>query len=250
MNDLSGKRALVTGGGTGVGAVIAKMLADQGARVWISGRRAAPLEAIASQNPHIRMVVGDVTQPQDCKAMIDAAADPDIVVANAGTSMSKPFHKMTPEDVQAMMSVNLFGVFNIFSAALSPMKSKGAGRLISVASTAGLKGYAYVSAYCAAKHAVIGLTRSLALELAETDITVNTVCPGFTETPMLRASIENIMVKTGRAQIEAERALSAANPQGRFVQPAEVADTVLWLAGSGAGAITGQSISISGGEVM
>lgn len=250
MNELTGKTALVTGGGTGVGAAIAQALARQGAKVWISGRRSGPLETIASETTNIFPVIGDVTDPQDCKLMIEATKGPDIVVANAGASISKPFHKMTADDVQTMMSVNLFGVFNIFSAAFDPMKSRGSGRLISVASTAGLKGYPYVSAYCAAKHAVVGLTRSLALELAETHITVNAVCPGFTDTPMLRTSVDNIMAKTGRSQTDAEKALSATNPQGRFVQPAEVADSVLWLAGPGASAITGQSISISGGEVM
>ncbi|TMM49305.1 SDR family NAD(P)-dependent oxidoreductase [Sulfitobacter sabulilitoris] len=245
-----GQNALVTGGGTGVGAGIALALAEAGATVTITGRRLETLDDLAKRHDRIRAFAGDVTDRASCAAMIEAAGDPQIVVANAGTSKSVPFHKMQEDDLQNMLATNLFGVFNIYQAAIGPMKKTGKGRLLAVASTAGLKGYAYVSAYSAAKHAVIGLTRSLALELADTQITVNAVCPGFTETPMLRESVDNIMNKTGRSREEAERALTAGNPQKRFVQPDEVADAILWLAGSGASAITGQSISVSGGEVM
>ncbi|MDW4498888.1 SDR family NAD(P)-dependent oxidoreductase [Sulfitobacter sp. D35] len=246
---LDGQRALVTGGGTGVGAEIARTLAGAGAEVWIAGRRAGPLEEVAAETDGIRPLTGDVTDPASCAAMI-AEARPQLVIANAGNSVSKPFHRMDAGDLQDMLAVNLFGVFNVFSAALGPMRAAGTGRLISIASTAGLKGYAYVSGYAAAKHAVIGLTRSLALELAGTGITVNAVCPGFTETPMLEDSLRNIMDKTGRSREEAKKALTATNPQDRFVQPCEVADAVLWLAGVNAGAVTGQAISVSGGEVM
>ncbi|WP_298840946.1 SDR family NAD(P)-dependent oxidoreductase [uncultured Roseobacter sp.] len=250
MNDLSGQKALVTGGGTGVGAAIARTLADAGAEVWISGRRPEVLKAMADRHARLHAVTGDVTSPEDCARMIGAAGRPGIVVANAGAAVSKPFHRMSADDLRDMLEVNLLGVFNIWSAVLPALKETGSGRLITVASTAGLKGYAYVSAYSAAKHGVIGLTRSLALELATTGITVNAVCPGFTDTPMLDDTIANIMRQTGRDATDARKALTATNPQGRLVQPDEVADAVLWLSGPGAGSVTGQALSVSGGEVM
>ena len=253
MEELSGRHAFVSGGGTGVGAAAAVSLAEAGARVTIVGRRREPLEATAARHPWIRGVTGDVTDPEGVAAMVAEAARlhgaADIVVANAGATVARPFLKMEAGDLTRMLDVNLGGVFHLWRATLAPMIEAGWGRLVAIASTAGLKGYAYVSTYCAAKHGVIGLTRALALETAKTGVTVNAVCPGYTDTPMLTQSIARIMAKSGRTLAEAEAALKAANPQGRFIRPEEVAETVLWLCGADAASITGQAISVSGGEV-
>ena len=253
MDDLSGKHALVTGGGTGLGAAIALALAEAGARVTIAGRRTEPLERTASRHARLRWVIADVSDAQSVASMfatvVGGHGPADIVIANAGAAMSKPFPKMQPDDLRSILDVNLVGVFQVWQAALQPMLDSGWGRLIAIASTAGLKGYAYVSGYCAAKHGVIGLTRALALELAKTSVTVNAVCPGYTESPMLERSIDTIMRKTGRSRPQAEASLKASNPQGRFIQPEEVAQTVLWLCSAGAASVTGQAIALSGGEV-
>jgi NAD(P)-dependent dehydrogenase (short-subunit alcohol dehydrogenase family) len=200
----------------------------------------------------MRFVTGDVTRADEVKAMFEAAAaawgPPQIVVANAGAAEGRPFLKTSADAFQAALDVNLKGVFNTWQAGLPPMLAAGWGRLLAVASTAGLKGYAYVTGYCAAKHGVIGLTRALALETAKGGVTVNAICPGYTRTPMLERSLETIMAKTGRDREAAEASLLAANPQGRFIEPEEVAATVLWLCGPGAASVTGQAISVSGGE--
>ena len=149
------------------------------------------------------------------------------------------------------LNVNLSSVFLVTQAALSDLKSHGPGaRIVNVASTAGLVGYAYVAAYCAAKHGVIGLTRALALELARSGVTVNAVCPGFTETPLIEKAVANIVAKTGRGDAEARAELAKSNQQGRLVSPVEVADAVLWLCLPSASSINGQAIAIAGGEVM
>ena len=253
MTDLSTKHALITGGGTGVGAAIAFALADAGARVTIMGRREISLRETAERSAAIDWVTGDVTDPQSVKTMLRDIQDrngcPDIVIANAGAAESKPFVKMDVDDFTSMLDVNLVGVFNIWREALPLMMENGWGRLIAVASTAGLKGYPYVTGYCAAKHGVVGLTRAVALEFAKTGITANAICPGFVETPMLERSIENIMDKTGLSKEAAENSLKSSNPQNRFIQPEEVAEIVLWLCGANSGSITGQSIPISGGEI-
>ncbi|MEK1891433.1 MAG: SDR family NAD(P)-dependent oxidoreductase [Phyllobacterium sp.] len=250
---LDGKIALVTGGGSGVGAAIALKLANQGARVVISGRRANVLEETAAESQRIVPIVADVTDESSSQHLFEQIntdiGELDIVIANAGAAESAPFHRIDLQAWKRQIDLNLTGVFMTYHHALPGMMKRNSGRLIAIASTAGLKGYPYVSAYTAAKHGVVGLTRSLALELAKTRITVNAICPGFIETPLLERSLETIMAQTGKSRDEAVAALAATNPQKRLIQPDEVAQIVLWMCGPHSGSFTGQAISISGGEI-
>jgi 3-hydroxybutyrate dehydrogenase len=244
--------ALVTGGGRGIGREIASTLARAGATVTVLGRNRKTLDdAVATGAAHFAIVADVADQAAVSAAIAEAAGRQpiDILIANAGVAESAPFGKSDAALFRRMMDVNFMGVVHAVQAVLPAMKDRPYGRIVAVASTAGLKGYAYVSAYCAAKHAVVGLVRSLALELASTRVTVNTVCPGFTDTDLLAGSIDNIMKKTGRSHEQALAELSKHNPQGRLVTPVEVADTVLWLCGEGAGSITGQAIAVAGGEI-
>ena len=244
---LAGKRVLITGGGSGAGKNLALGFAAAGATVVIAGRRLQALQAVAAQAAGIRVVQADVTDEQEVAAMFAAAGPCDIVIANAGAADSGLLARTSLAQWNAMIAVNLTGVFLTLRDGLTQMQ--GWGRLISVASTAGLKGYAKVAPYTAAKHGVVGLTRALALEIAGRDITVNALCPGFLDTPMTDHSVAVIVRKTGKTPEQARTALAAMNPQNRLIRPAEVTAAALWLCGPGSDGINGQAIAIAGGEV-
>jgi NAD(P)-dependent dehydrogenase (short-subunit alcohol dehydrogenase family) len=249
---LVGKHALVTGGGSGIGASVAMTLARAGAAVTICGRRKEALEKTAASAANLFAIVADVTDEDSMTLLYKQAQTArgifDIVVANAGGAESAPAEKVSAELWAKTLNVNLTGAFYSVKPALAGMRARGWGRVIFIASTAGLKAYAYVAPYVAAKHGVVGLSRALALETAKQGITVNAVCPGYTATPLLEQAVRQIVAKTNRSEADARDAIAANNPQRRIIEPQEVADVVLWLCGSETGSITGQAISVSGGE--
>jgi len=246
---LAGHRVLITGGGSGVGADMALAFAAAGAEVVVAGRRREALDAVVAGEPRMRAIEADVSVENDVVQLFAAAGPVDIVIANAGAAESAPITRTSIDVWQRMMAVNLTGVFLTLREGVRQLEGRGWGRLITVASTAGLRGYAYVSAYTAAKHGAVGLTRAVAQEVAGSGITANALCPGYVDTELTERTIANIMATTGRSHGEALRALTRANPQGRLVQPAEVTAAALWLCGPGSAAVNGQAIAIDGGEL-
>jgi NAD(P)-dependent dehydrogenase (short-subunit alcohol dehydrogenase family) len=251
MEALNGKHAVVTGASRGIGLAVARSLLAHGARVTLMAREAAALDAASRElGSGVAWQTVDVSDPASVAAAFARAGSVDILVNNAGQAASSPFMRTDAAMWQRMLDVNLTGAFHCIQAALPGMLDAGWGRIVNVASTAGLTGYRYVAAYCAAKHGLVGLTRALALELATKGVTVNAVCPGYTDTDIVQEAIANIVRKTGRSEEDARAGLAAGNPQGRLVRPEEVAHAVAMLCLPDASAMNGQAIAVAGGEVM
>ena len=246
------RHALITGAGTGIGEAISRQLHHEGHAVTLVGRRSEPLEALSQTlGKQSFAVTGDVTDRGEIESAFKVAkaqfGDIEILVNCAGMAPTAPFHRVDFADWQRTMDVNVNGVFHCTQLALESMLENGWGRVVNIASVASLRGFQYGSSYCASKHAVLGMTRALALEVATEGITVNAVCPGYVDTDIVRTAIAGIVSKTGRTEADAMRHFTESNPQGRLVEAVEVASTVSWLCGEGAASVTGQAIAIDGG---
>lgn len=253
MTSLAGRHAFVTGGGRGIGRAVAAALSARGAAVTVAGRREAPLKDAVAKGDAAGHVIVDVTDERALGEQIGKAAflrgPIDILVANAGGAASAPFLKTGADEFRHMFELNVLGAVHATRAVLGGMTSRGFGRIVAIASTAGLKGYAYVSAYCTAKHAVVGFVRALAVETAKTGVTVNAVCPGYTDTDLVQDSAQAIAAKTGRAREDVIAEFTRETPLGRLIRPQEVAAAVLYLCSAEAAAVTGTTITIAGGEI-
>lgn len=253
MSDLSHHHALITGGGSGIGLAIAKAFLAKGARVTISGRDQARLDQAIEKLAGGTALRGDVTAPDDMARLAEqarAASGPvTCLVNNAGIAESRAFAEADQEHWDRIIAINLTGAYRTIKAFLEDLLAAADGRIINIASTAGLKGFAFIAAYTASKHGLVGLTKSLALEFAHTRLTVNAICPGFTDTAMAENAITNIMTLTGRQRDDVTKRLLSNNPQGRLIDPGEVAAAACWLAGRDAGSVNGETVSISGGQI-
>jgi len=246
------RHALITGAGTGIGEAISRQLHREGHAVTLVGRRSEPLEALSQAlGKQSFAVTGDVTDRGEIESAFKAATaqfgDVEILVNCAGMAPTAPFHRVDFADWQRTMDVNVNGVFHCTQLALESMLENNWGRVVNIASVASLRGFPYVSGYCASKHAVLGMTRALALEVAARGITVNAVCPGYADTDIVRNAIAGIVSKTGRTEADAMQHFTESNPQGRLVEVTEVASAVSWLCSEGAASVTGQAIAIDGG---
>lgn len=255
---LAGRHAVITGGGHGIGGAVAEALAALGAHLSLMGRDTWKLEAHAAMLREIGVTVETFACDVEDDASVDAAfaasrerlGDAYVLVNNAGQSEGVAFTDTDRALWDRMLAVNLTGTYLCTRQVLPAMLAAKAGRIVNVASTAGLRGYPKTAAYCAAKHGVIGLTRALALETAKSCVTVNAVCPGYTDTQMAQRAVNGLVTALGKTTDEARAMLTRINPLGRLIEPAEVAATIAWLCSPDAAAITGQSIAVAGGEVM